>query len=226
MHDLDVGTRRRKENRIWRYALAVSVLFHVLVLLVSGGRPLPLSPFAAAGPEAGDNRAASGGVQAINVVSPPPRPIERPAIPVPAEINVDPIAIDTDFAFEESSLLGERPGLAEAGTETGDGAGDGGTANEGLQSLQPPKARHMILPPDPPRSLRGVTLRVWVFVDETGKVVSDSTRLDPPTRDRRYNDLLIRETAEWQFRPATKGGLPVAAWHIHHVRLGGGRRSR
>ncbi len=220
MHDQDVRTRRRKENRIWRYALGTSILVHLLVLFLGGGRPIPLSPYAAAGPKAGDNRAAAGGVQAMNVVTPPSRPIERPVRPRPVDIATDPIEVSFEEAFSEPAFVGERPGAANAGTETGEGAGDGGTADEGLNVLVPPLPRGFILPPDAPRSLRGKSTDVWVFVTEHGEVVADSTRLDPPTRDRRYNSRLIREAAEWRFRPGTKGGLPIAAWAKYKITVG------
>jgi hypothetical protein len=53
---------------------------------------------------------------------------------------------------------------------------------------------------------------VWVFVDERGRVVSDSTRLEPPTSDRDFNQRLIHSAAEWTFRPALRGGNLVASW--------------
>lgn len=217
MHDQDVRTRRRKENRIWRYGLGGSLLFHLLILLLGGDRPIPLSPYAAAGPKSGDDRAAAGGVQAMNVVTPPPRPIERPVRPKPVDIATDPVEFSLEDAFSEPAFIGERPGAANAGTETGEGAGDGGTTDEGLNRIVAPAPRGFILPPDAPRSLKGKSTVVWVFVTELGEVVADSTRLDPPTRDRRYNHRLITEAAEWRFRPGTKGGVPIAAWGQYTV---------
>ena len=66
------------------------------------------------------------------------------------------------------------------------------------------------MPPDH-RDLQG-TIKVWVFVDAQGKVVADSTRLEPPTRNRDLNRQLIQEAAEWVFRPARKEGQAVASW--------------
>lgn len=217
MHDQDVNARRRKENRIWRYALGTSALIHFLVLFLGGDRPIPLSPYAAAGPRAGDNRAAAGGVQAMNVYTPPPQPIERPVRPRPVDIATDPVEFSLEEAFSEPAFVGERPGAANAGTETGEGAGDGGTSDEGLNVIVPPSPRGMILPPDAPRSLKGKSTVVWVFVTELGEVVADSTRLDPPSRDRRYNSRLIAEAVEWRFRPGTKGGIPIAAWAQYKI---------
>ena len=217
MHDQDIRERRRKGNRIWRYALCASVLVHLLVLLLGGGRPLPLSPFAAAGPETGDNRAAAGGVQALNVVVPPPQPIERPVRPEPVEFDFEPVEFNLEEAFEQATFIGERPGNEAAGTETGEGTGDGGTTDEGRTAVVAPLPRGIFIPDDPPRSVRGKDVKVWVFVSELGEVVADSTRLDPPTRDRRYNDRLLKVASEWRFRPGTRGGVAIAAWTFYTV---------
>ena len=76
----------------------------------------------------------------------------------------------------------------------------------------------MIIPPTN-RALRGTTVQVWVFVDERGSVVADSTRLDPPTRSRDFNRQLIREAAEWVFRPARKEGQAVASWYPYTISM-------
>ena len=69
----------------------------------------------------------------------------------------------------------------------------------------------MIIPPFN-SSLRGQKIEVWVWVDEQGRVVPDSTRLSPPSSDRSYNARLIREAAEWFFAPAKDGERSVASW--------------
>ena len=76
----------------------------------------------------------------------------------------------------------------------------------------------MIIPPDNDR-LRGTEIQVWVFVDERGMVVADSTRLDPSTRDGDFNRRLIREAAEWTFRPAQQDGEAVASWFPYRIRM-------
>ena len=84
--------------------------------------------------------------------------------------------------------------------------------------MVPPSPRGMIIPPTNDR-LRGRQVEVWVFVDATGQVVADSTRLNPPTSDRGFNRRLIQEAAEWVFNPAMQGGQPVAAWFPYTISM-------
>lgn len=215
-----VSERKAAEGRVFRYALLASLLFHVVVFVFWKTVPLPPSPFAAAGPRAGDPRAASGGaLQAMNLRIPPSRPLVPPRVP---EISLD-LAEPIDLSFEDSrdlsDILGERPGTNEGpGIEGGVGRGDGGTAEEGLFRLVPPSPRGMIIPPTNSK-LRGRQVEVWVFVDASGHVVPDSTRLNPPTSDRGFNRRLVEEAAEWIFNPAMKAGEPVAAWFPYTISM-------
>jgi hypothetical protein len=76
----------------------------------------------------------------------------------------------------------------------------------------------MIIPPAN-KNLKGTMVEVWVFVDERGRVVADSTRLNPPTKDRGFNERLIREASEWVFRPATQAGQAVASWFPYQISM-------
>jgi len=198
---------------------------HLLVFFLWWGEAELVSPFAAAGPRAGDNRAARGGMQTLNIRVPPPRPIVRPRVPL---LSFDPVPLDElldeeqQQQIETASILGDRPGVDGPGLPDGDGAGDGGTAASGLFRNVPPSPRGMIIPPAN-RSLRGQRVEVWVFVDEYGRVVADSIRLRPPSSDRSTNERLIREAAEFLYEPAKSGGKDVAAWTFYGVtRRGGG----
>lgn len=218
-HDLNTSDRRRRDRRIWRRGLAASVVVHLLLLFGWQGAVIPESPFSAAGPRAGDNRAAAGAMQALNVTTPPSAPIVPPPIPVEVAVEVEPIEFEDEVEIDPSAILGEAPGALEApGLENGTGAGDGGNAEEGLNRLQPATPRGMIIPPTN-RDLRGTEVQVWVFVDERGHVVADSTRLDPPTRDGGFNRRLIREAAEWVFRPAVREGQAIASWFPYRISM-------
>jgi hypothetical protein len=195
------------------------LIFHLLVFFAWRGNVIPQSPFAAAGPRSGDMRAAAGGMQSLTIHTPPPEPIIPPPDPIAVELEVEPIEFDETVELDLASVLGEKPGELEGpGLETGDGRGDGGNAEEGLFRLQPATPRGMIIPPTN-RDLRGTEVQVWVFVDASGQVVPDSTRLDPPTRDRGFNRQLIREAAEWVFRPAIDQGRPVASWFPYRISM-------
>ncbi len=216
--DLSNEQRLENERRIWRAGLVASLVFHVLVfVLFSAGGPLN-SPFAAAGPKAGDSRAASGGLQAMNIRIPPPRSIIPPKILLPLLIDVQPVEFEDDVLIETASILGENPGEEGPGLDMGDGKGDGGTAEEGRFRVVPPSPRGMIIPPAN-KSLKGQRVQVWVFVNVSGRVVADSTKLRPPTSDRDFNERLIREAAEWIFEPGRKGGKPVATWFPYTISM-------
>lgn len=206
---------------MWRIALVASLLFHLLVLLVGGRRPLPRSPLAAAGPNAGDMRAARGGLQAMNIRVPPPRPIIPPPAPVLTQIEVDPVEFDAEAEFDLAAVLGEKPGDGPPGLD-GDGEGDGGDATEGLSSVILPRPRGVIIPPDH-KDLKEVT--VWVFVNVEGRVVADSIRLEPRTGNRGLDRELVNEAAQWRFYPASRGGQPVAAWTSFTFKKGGTGRA-
>jgi hypothetical protein len=218
-HHLEAKERRRRERKIWRTALLVSLALHLLVFIAWRGSVIPASPFAAAGPRAGDNRAAPGSMRAMNLATPPSRPIIRPPAPLAVAIDVEPVQFDMEPEISPSSVIGDAPGIGEGpGLADGKGKGDGGNAEEGLFRLNPPQPRGMIIPPAN-KSLKGTTVEVWVFVNDQGKVVADSTRLNPPTSDKGFNQRLIREASEWVFRPATRGGKAVASWFPYQISM-------
>lgn len=219
LHDISARDRRLRERRIWRSGIAVSAILHILLFFVWRGNVIPASPFAAAGPRAGDNRAAAGGMQAINVPTPITRPIIPPPRPIEVAVEVEPVEFDQEQSFDAASIMGDLPGLAEGpGLEDGTGEGDGGNADEGFYRLQPATPRSVFLP-TPTDRVRGAEVRVWVFVDARGRVVADSTRLEPPTRDGAFNRRLIREAAEWLFHPARQEGRSIAAWFPYEVTI-------
>ena len=217
MSSSNVRVRRREDRKIWRNALLGSILFHVLVFVVSGRRTVPTLDEAAAGPNAADLRAARGGVETMRIAFPPPRPLTPPAIPIPVEIEVEPVDLDAEVDFDLAALLGE-PDLPGPPGLVGDGGGDGGSGSEGLGGFRVARHRATVLPPDDDE-LKKAPVTVWVFVDESGRVVADSTYLDPPTRSKKLNRQLIKEAADWRFYPATQDGKPVSAWATYTIRM-------
>ena len=215
---LSVRQRRERERRLWRTAFLLSAVVHLLVFFFWRHETVLVSPFSAAGPKAGDASAAQGSMQAMNLRPPEQAPIIPPPVPLPTLIaEVEPVEVERE-RVDVSGLDGMDPGLEAPGLETGEGRGDGGTAEEGLNRLVPPSPRGMIIPPSDD-DLRGRQVEVWVFVNERGRVVPDSTRLRPPTPDRDFNRRLIREAAEWVFEPARKGGVAVASWFPYTISM-------
>ena len=156
----------------------------------------------------------------MNLRVPPSRPIVPPRVPLITLDQVDPVEFDPEMVMDLAALSGEAMGASEGppGIEGGQGEGDGGTAAEGLFRMIPPSPRGMIIPPTN-KSLRGKQVEVWVFVDAMGKVVADSTRLNPPTSDRSFNRRLIAEAAEWVFDPARQNDEAIAAWFPYTISM-------
>ena len=198
--------RRRRERKTLGIALLVSLVFHLSVFAIGGRREIPTLSAEASARKA-KLLVARGGVEAIRVSQPPPVPLVPPALPVPTALDIEPIELAQEPDFDLAALLGDLGPPGPPGPDLGDhGTGDGGESD-----IVRPRFRGMIMPYDY-KALRGVTVEVWVFVNAAGGVVADSTRLDPPTRDRKVNRQLISEASEWSFHPATRAGVPVAAW--------------
>jgi hypothetical protein len=228
-----LADRRQRERKVWWIAAGLSALFHLLLLLVGSARPFPESPFSAAGPASRDNQAAAGNLMAVQLASarpdaavPPPVPVAADVEPVEVEpepdatpeVDPDPTPRDEVGTGTSQGAAAETQAGADAGRPTGTGAGDGGTGDEGRFRITPATPRGLIIPPTNSR-LRGREVRVWVFVNEQGRVVPDSTRLEPPTSDRRYNQQLMSEAAQWVFQPAREGDRPVASWFPYVISM-------
>ncbi len=218
-HNLSLDERRNAGKKIGRNALLISLLFHAVVFFFWRTNGPLMSPFAAAGPRAGDNRAAGGSMTSMAIRIPPPRPIVPPRIPLPT-VTPDIMEFEPEVDQSPMDVIGDRPGNSPGppGIEGGTGQGDGGTAEEGLFRLVPPSPRGMIMPPANDK-LKGREVEVWVFVDERGRVVPDSTRLEPPTSDGDFNRRLIQEAAQWVFEPARQGGKAVASWFPYTIAM-------
>lgn len=221
---------RRRYTRAWRWGLAASVVLHVLVFVLFAGQRLPPSPFAAAGERRGDDRAAlGGGMQSVELATPTAaRPVPPEPEPVPdPEAEEEPEPEPEEEPAEEvpaialamaSSVGGNRGPDVGPGLEEGEGLGDGGTEAEGRFRVVPPRPRGLILPPgDRPDDVRGKEVEVWVYVAASGEVVADSTRLNPPTGDRKFDRKLREHAAGWVFEAARRDGRAVAEWFRYTI---------
>lgn len=221
----------QRYRRALRWGLILSVFGHAALFLYFSERPLPPSPFAAAGERRGDARAArGGGMEAVQLTS-PPEVVESEPEPVPTpeeteeeveEVEEEPEVRELGVAAQELSETPSLPGplgLEDGpGLEDGTGEGDGGTEEEGLFRVVPPRPRGMIMPPgDRPDRVRGKEVDVWVYVSAAGRVVADSTRLSPSTGDRRFDRRLREHAAGWVFEAARRDGSPVAEWFRYTI---------
>lgn len=217
----------RRWDRTFRRGLVASIILHILIVFMfSDTVTVPDLDYAAAGEDAGDVSAAAGGgleMISLQVAQAPTEPEEevQPVIepePTPEPTPEPPPEPEPVRGGSQSdgptTTAGQGRGQDDGpGTDRGTGRGDGGTSDAGTGSISAPAPRSLILPPtDRPASVRGKTITVYAFVDVRGRVVPDSTRLDPSTGDRRFDNRLREQAAEWTFRPATLDGRPVAAW--------------
>lgn len=229
---MPLNERHRNEHRSYsralRLGLAASLVAHALLFLVFGGQSLPPSPFAAAGERQRDARAAKGGgIEAIELRT--PEAVVVPPVPVPvpvAEVADEPIPepepevedVPAIALGEELSVAGTSGPAVEPGLVDGTGEGDGGTESEGRFRVVPPRPRGLTLPPgDRPSDVRGREIEVWVYVSAAGRVVPDSTRLSPPSGDRRFDRRLRDHAAAWVFEAASRDGRPVAEWFRYTI---------
>ena len=163
-------------------------------------------------------------------IPPPPEPEPEPTPPVSEQVPpaspAEPLVGSADVQVGTSSAPtpGIGGGTGDDGT-SGSGPGSGGGIGSGVGTgigsadgpgtgggsgdvyLPTPIVQAMVY--DPPRSVKGDTVRVLFDVDETGHVL----RIDfPPTRDRGFNRRLLERMREWRFRPAVRpDGTPVRA---------------
>lgn len=246
--EIPFTTASERADRRWRRALAggllLAVMLHVAFLFSVRSTTTPESPFTAAGPDQGGYRAAEGGSEGLAMIE-----IRLPAAPVAEveeeEVEVEPVPVPEpipepviepepvtapEFADEEIEV--SLPGAGEAGTggeagertgpgtDAGEGEGGGGADDSGDAGLIAPRPRGILIPPSgQPASARGQEITVWVFVAADGRVLADSTRLDPPTSDRRYNNRLRQTVSDWVFEPARRAGQAVAAWYPFQIIL-------
>ncbi len=103
---------------------------------------------------------------------------------------------------------GVGPGSGSGtGGGAGSGTGSGVGAGEGTGRIAPPVPEVVLLPPQPPRGLRGRSLTVRLTIDAEGMV--RGVELD--SGDRGYDRSLRRVAMDWRFRPARDpANRPVA----------------
>jgi hypothetical protein len=233
-----------RADRIWHrvlgLALLLALIVHAAILLSMRSTSLPQMATSAAGPPMGDFRAAAGGgggMEMVQVRVQEEQATSEEAVPEPVpvpevEIEVEPVpqpdptptrAPDVAIATPGVGTAGEGAGRGETtgpGLADGRGQGGGGGDAEGAAGMVAPVPRGLFLPPQGvPSDARGREITVFVFVNSQGRVISDSTRIQPPTRDARFNRRLRDQASEWVFEPARRGGQAVPAWFQYGLTL-------
>ncbi|HEU4452054.1 MAG TPA: energy transducer TonB [Longimicrobium sp.] len=146
----------------------------------------------------------------------PAPPAPRPAPPAPTPgTGAGP---GTGGAQGAGAGPGQGPGTGPGsgggsggGTGGGVGSGTGPGTGRGDGRVIPPSTDLLLLPPDPPRGLRGRDVVTRVHVDAVGNV----TRVEMVTSsgDRRDDEALRRKLMDYKFNPArlADNNRPVAA---------------
>lgn len=166
--------------------------------------------------------AAAAAPPAAVVPPVPPPPPPTPSLPVPDPEPVPPVPVaapvdttrspgagsrDSSGAAAGGLAAGRGPGSGGGsgggqGTGTGTGTGGGSGAGSGGEGglARPPEPRQLIIPPEFPRSMRGVRLRVTFWVAADGRV--QRVEFDPAVPDRGYARRLEEVLRDYRFRPA------------------------
>ena len=207
----------RQRKALWT-GLAISAAFHAL-LLFGWRAPSPDGTGSlAAGPRAGDYRAAEGGGEMIALAIAAPRPIEVPAPPQSRPRIRDPELFVPEperhvIAASLSGPTGGAPaeGRAGQGLPGVDGAGDGGTERSGRDRSSPPTPRSITPRWDPPRELRGQRVTLRVHVDALGEPTGE-IEIQPRIADSGFAKQLRRDVLAMDFLPARRDGRAVADW--------------
>lgn len=223
-----VVERRKRDRRLWRTAFLVSAAVHLLILLLwPGVYSDPEDVGDSAGPDGAATPAAAGLMRALAPASAPPDARRPPPtlslqVDLPEPIEFDPEAtreVDPDVPELPDPGHGTTTGAGETdsgdtGTSGASGAGTDGDGGGGLRSVAPVPQR-AVQPRH--RDLEDQRVAIRVFVDAEGRVVADSTRLEPPPSSEELARHLRSEAAGWLFRPARENGTAVAAWWSFEV---------
>ena len=212
--EIRIKDRHRRERKIWRNGIAMSVAVHVLVFFIWKITAIPVSPYMTSGPAQSDRAIDESSLRALSIWVAPSLPIAPSPIPIPSQIDVQEVKLAQIIDRDPVSVLGEWPSPDKL-----PGLSDGlGMPHQGVSGWMPATPRDIIIPSNK-RDLSGREIQVWVFIDESGGVISDSTYISPATEDTDFSRRLIRQAAEWLFRPATRDGNPVVSWFTYRISI-------
>lgn len=151
----------------------------------------------------------------LEEMKPPEPPKVEPEVPVVAKVDslpqppVNPVPLPPTGGIGTGEGTGTGPGTGPGvgpGSGGGTGGGEGGGIGSGVGpgigrgKVIAPSPEVLLIPPNPPGSVRGKTVVVRLAVDSVG-VVRDADVI-PPTGDRKYDAALKRVAMGWRFRAA------------------------
>ena len=162
--------------------------------------PLPKATPRVAVPVAPTNPAPSPvPVVTPSTVSPPPEPVAPVTEPAPQASAAPPDSAAGAGPGQGGGTGGGTGGGQGPGTGPGSGPGDGGSGGAGKGRA--PQIRHQPIPPtDVPKELRGVSIRVTLWIAANGKI--DRVATDPPIRDHKFADQFTESMLSYRYRPA------------------------
>jgi hypothetical protein len=208
----------RQRKALWA-GFAVSAIVHAALLLGWRSTDMQGPGSQAAGPRAGDFRAAAGGGEMIAITIAAPRPIDVPAPP-----STRPRVRDPEIRVQEperqiiaASLAGPAGGGRPGDDRTGpglkgaDGEGAGGNDMEGLDRRTFPTPRSIIPRWDSPDEMKGRRVTFRVHVDSRGEPTGE-VEIEPRIADSGFENRLRKDLLKMDFLPGRVDGRPVADW--------------
>lgn len=207
-----------RQRKAWWIGFALSAAVHAF-LLFGWRSPAPEGPGSlAAGPRAGDIRAAAGGSEMTAIDFRMPQPIEVPAPPTARPEPDDP-QLDVPEPEQRvltASLQGPigaamNDGRDGAGLPGAEGSGDAGNDRRGSDRRTFPTPRSIIPRWDPPDELKGQRVTFRVRVNERGEPTGEievRPRIDETEFVRRVRDDLLT----MDYLPGRQDGRPVTDW--------------
>ena len=206
-------------KNVWLISYSLSVILHVSFFFLWWGEEAS----DAVSQTPGSVEGLGGGspfsrIQVVRVQSVSENTSVRPVVPIVELELVPAIQFEITDNNEVSSLIGDisadwAKGLINANLSIGDSYSGGGT-----EIKVPPLPRSIVIP----QIIAGQGLgeiQIEVFVDESGKVVSDSTRIFSPNTSNSVQSQLFDKASEWVFDPARIADKPVSSWFSYTIRM-------
>ena len=211
--------RRFRESKVWLISFVLSVMLHLTLSIYWWGEEIFTLP--AADNQGVDNSGDQSELSVIRVVRiqpPAQNQVVRPVTPRIVLEVLPSVEMEVIPSIEVSSPFSDVLGYAkERSLLTIPTAGNQGLGARSTPTT-PPLPRGIVVP----QFIGGLDIEeieIGVFIDEEGRVVSDSTRIVSPTMSSSFYSQLIEQATEWIFDPATRAGKAVSSWFFYTIRM-------